>query len=137
MPRGQVYQRKQVEKKQANPIWRGVGCIVMVCVPLITYGLTLLITPLILKSGYAPGEILGRVKFAEWVYHVPILATIALFIAGIDNLWLNAFVFIVIIVLLMGIASVVFTSVLQFGGPPRYGEKDAPPPRVKAKPYKR
>jgi hypothetical protein len=35
------------------------------------------------------------------------------------------------------VMSVIYGYIYTIFGPPRYGPTDAPPPRVKAKPYKR
>jgi hypothetical protein len=120
-----------------NPLWRGIGCILIVLVPLITLGLTAIVTPVLSATGYVPHELMGHVIFPDWVFKVPILNAITAFIASINNLWLDLIIFIVILVILTGISSLIYVSVLQVIGPPRYGEKDAPPSKYKAKEYKR
>jgi hypothetical protein len=129
------YERK--EKPQGNPLWRGVGCILMVALPLITFGLTVLSLPQLVATGLIPIQLEGFVNFPDWVFKVRGLSDIAIFIRGIDNLWLGIIVFFIILILLTGIASLIYVSVLQVIGPPRYSEKDAPPPKYNAKPYKR
>ena len=129
------YERK--EKPQGNPLWRGYGCIVMVALPLITFGLTVLSMAPLIASGLMPMQLLGQVNFPAWVFNVRGLSDAAIFIRGIDNLWLGVIVFFIILLLLIGISSLIYVSVLQTIGPPRYSEKDAPPSRYKAKPYKR
>jgi len=129
------YERK--EKPQANPLWRGVGCIIMVALPLITFGLTVLSMPPLLASGLMPMQLLGQVNFPAWVFKAPGLSDVAIFIRGIDNLWLGVVVFFLILLLLSGISSLIYVSVLQVIGPPRYSEKDAPPTGYKPKAYKR
>ena len=129
------YERK--DKPQANPLWRGYGCIVMVALPLITFGLTVLSMVPLLASGLMPMQLLGQVNFPDWVFKVRGLSDAAIFIRGIDNLWLGLIVFFIILLLLSGISSLVYVSVLQVIGPPRYSEKDAPPSTHKAKPYRR
>jgi hypothetical protein len=129
------YERK--EKPQGNPLWRGVGCIIMVALPLITFGLTVLSMAPLLASGLMPMQLLGNVNFPAWVFKVNGLSNVAIFIRGIDNLWLGIIVFFIILILLTGVASLVYVSVMQFIGPPRYSEKDAPPSTHKAKPYRR
>jgi ABC-type Na+ efflux pump permease subunit len=124
-------------KKAMNPIWRGIGCILIVLVPLISLGLTAILTPLLTTTGYVPRELMGHVIFPDWVSKVPILSAIAAFIASINNLWLSLIIFIVILVILTGISSLIYVSVLQVIGPPRYSETDAPPSKYKAKEYKR
>jgi hypothetical protein len=80
---------------------------------------------------------LGHVNFNDWVFKVPGLSEAASFLRGIDNLWLGVMVYFIILILITGIASLIYVSVLQVIGPPRYSEKDAPPSKYKAKPYKR
>jgi hypothetical protein len=129
------YVRK--EKPQANPLWRGVGCIIMVALPMVTFGLTLLSMPPLIATGLVPLQLEGFVNFPAWVFKVRSLSDVAGFIRGIDNLWLGIIVFFVIMLLLSGIFSLIYVAVLQVIGPPRYSEKDAPPSREKAKPYRR
>jgi hypothetical protein len=125
------------EKKGMNPLWRGIGCILIVIAPIVTYALTAIISPLLAATGYVPLELLGFVEFPEWVSKVPILNNIAGFIGGIHNLYLGITVFITIFVLLTGIFSMIFVALFQAIGPPRYSEIDAPPSRHKAKKYTR
>ena len=134
------YSRSQYERKnkpQQNPLWRGVGCIIMVVLPLLSFGLTLLAIPPVAATGLVPLAMLGQINFPAWVFRTTGLSEIAGFIHGINSLGLGILLFFIILILLSGISSVVYTAVLQVMGPPRYSEKDAPPSTYKAKPYKR
>ena len=131
------YQHKSKERQGLNPIWRGIGCILLVVVPLLSFGLTVILIPFLVATGYVPLELLGRVNFPNWVYRAPVLSIIASLIHGINNLWLGVVVFFVVLLLLTGIFSLIYVTIMQFLGPPRYSEKDAPPSRYKAKEYKR
>jgi hypothetical protein len=129
------YERKG--KPEANPLWRGVGCISMVALPLITFELTVLSIPPLLATGLIPLQLLEQVNFPAWVFRTPGLNDLAIFIRDINNLWLGVIVFFIILLLLTGISSLIYVSVLQVIGPPRYSEIDAPPTGYKAKVYKR
>ena len=131
------YARKSVPRPEANPIWRGIGCILIVVVPVISYALTAILTPLIVATDLVPLELLGHVKFPEWAVKTPILSDITFFISGINGLWLKLIAFFVILLLLTALFSLLYTMVSQLIGPPRYSDKDAPPPKYKAKVYKR
>ena len=131
------YQRKSEKKPEANPIWRGIGCILIVVVPVISYALTAILTPLIVATDLVPLELLGHVKFPEWAVKTPILSDIALFIGGINDLGLKLIAFFVILLLVAAIFSLLYSLVSQVIGPPRYSDKDAPPSKYKAKEYKR
>jgi hypothetical protein len=125
------------KKPEVDPLWRGVGCIIMVALPLITVGLTILSIPKLVATGLVPYQLMGRVIFPIWVFRTPVLSSVAIFIQSINNLWLGLIVFVVILVLISGISSVIYVSVLQVIGPPRYTEQDAPPTGYKPKVYKR
>jgi uncharacterized membrane protein len=130
-------QKREKKRPGMNPIWRGIGCILLVILPLIGYGLTVLLIPILLETGYVPFELQGRVNFPLWFYRLPVLSGMANFIRGINNLYLGIIVFIVVLVLLTGISSLIYVAILQIIGPPRYSELDAPPSKHKVKVYKR
>ena len=125
------------EKPQMNPIWRGVGCILAVVAPLVSFGLTILAIPPLLSTGLVPLELLNPIRFPDWVFNVPVLTDIAAFLGGINSLGLGIITFIVILILLTGIFSLIYVSIIQVIGPPRYSEIDAPPTRHKTKRYTR
>jgi len=137
MGRNNKFQNEGKGKPEANPLWRGVGCISMVVLPLITFELTLLSIPPLVVTGLVPFQLLGQVNFPAWVFRTPGLSDVAIFIRGINNLWLGVILFFIILLLLTGISSLIYVSVLQVIGPPRYSEIDAPPTAYKAKVYKR
>jgi hypothetical protein len=131
------YQRKSEKKPEGNPIWRGIGCILIVVVPVISYALTAIFTPLIVATDLVPLELLGHVKFPEWAVKTPILSDITYFIGGINDLGLKLIAFFFILLLLTAIFSLLYSMVFQLIGPPRYTDKDAPPSTHKGKVYKR
>jgi hypothetical protein len=131
------YQRKSEKKRESSPIWRGVGCILIVVVPLISYGLMIILTPVIKATNLVPYELLGQVKFPAWAVKAPVLSDLTFFIGGINDLWLKVIAFVVILLLLTTISSLIYTMIFQLIGPPRYTDKDAPPAKYKAKVYRR
>lgn len=136
MPRD-FYVQTSAKKRETSPAWRGVGCILMFLLPVVTFGLTYIFSPLVAATGLMPFQVLGHVKFPDWMYRVRVISNIANFIGGINNLWLDVIVFIVILVLLLGIFSLLYTVTMQVIGPPRYTEVDAAPTKYKAKKYTR
>ena len=131
------FKYKGKEKPQQNPLLRGFGCIIMVVLPLFTFGLTVLSIPPLIATRLVPFQLLEQVNFPAWVFRTPGLSDVAIFIRGINNLWLSVIVFFIILMLITGISSLIYVSVLQVIGPPRYSEIDAPPTSYKAKVYKR
>jgi hypothetical protein len=131
------FQQKSPAKRGLHPIWRGIGCILIVVVPLVAYWLTVLSVPSIIATGKVPYALLGRIQFANWTYHTPFIGTIASYIYSINNLWLNIITFFVMVMLLTGVASLLYTMFYSLVGPARYNELDAPPTKHKAKRYTR
>jgi hypothetical protein len=131
------YERKVRRRPGMNPIWRGIGCILMVVVPLISYALMAIFIPPIVATGMVPHELLGRVQFPAWAYTTPVVSSIAGYLDGIDNLWVKLIGFFIVFSLLTGVFSFLYSIVYQLIGPPRYTAVDAPPAKYKPKIYKR
>jgi hypothetical protein len=132
-----VFEPTSKKKKEIAPIWRGIGCILIIFIPALAYGLMVLAVPLIVESGYAPLELLARVHFPAGVYGLPILSPVASFLGGIDYFWIKLIAFFFILIFLAGMFSLVYTSLYQLFGPARYSKIDAPPSSHKPKVYKR
>ena len=131
------YRINKEPKKGMNPIWRGIGCILLVVVPLLAFGLMVLLVPSIIATGKVPYQLVGYVHFPDWAYKVMIISSIARFIGSLNNLWLNIITFFVIILLLTTVASLLYTWMYSLVGPAQYTALDAPPSKHKAKAYKR
>ena len=61
------YPIRSKSKRQMSPIWRGVGCILIVIVPLMSFWLMLLLAPPIIATGLVPYQLLGYIQFPVWV----------------------------------------------------------------------
>jgi len=131
------FEPPSTRKKEIAPIWRGIGCLLMIFIPALAYGLMIMVVPLVVDSGYVPLELLGRAQFPEWVYRMSFLYPVASFLGGIDYLWVKPISFFVILVLLAGIFTLLYTAVYQLVGPARYSKIDVPPSSHKPKVYKR
>jgi hypothetical protein len=131
------YRIKPTPKKTMNPIWRGIGCILIVVVPLMAFGLMILTVPALTASGKVPYQLTGYVQFPEWAYRVIIVKNIALFIGSFKDLWLNTLTFLVMVLILTTVASLIYAWFYSLVGPARYTALDAPPPKHKGKAYKR
>jgi hypothetical protein len=137
MGKYQKFEQKPQKKHELHPVWRGIGCILFVVIPLIAYFLMLLVSPFIIATGYVPYQLLGFVHFPDWMFKTQITSSIALYIGSIENLWANLVIFIVILVLLAGVVWLLYSAIYDLVGPARYTELDAPPSKYKAKKYTR
>lgn len=123
---------------QVHPIWRGIGCLLIVIVPLVSYAGAVLLVNYGLSQGWPlPAEWLGYIKFPSWVWKIPFLASITAPIANYNNLKAILVFFFIVLVMLTGLSSTIYAFVYRGLGPPRYTALDAPPPKHKSKSYKR
>jgi peptidoglycan/LPS O-acetylase OafA/YrhL len=130
--------QKPPRSREAHPIWRGIGCILIVIVPLLSFAGAALLVNYGLSQGWSiPSEWLGNIKFPDWVWKIPFLVSIAGPIASYNNLKAVLAFFVVILVLLMGVYSTLYAIIYRGLGPPRYSALDAPPSGRKVKRYKR
>jgi hypothetical protein len=131
------YQRKSPAKGGLHPIWRGIGCILIIVVPWLAYWLMVVIVPQIIATGKVPYQLLGYIRFPEWAFRYRIIAGLASFFSSLQNPWINMITFFVILLILTSIASLVYATIYKVIGPARYTELDAPPTKYKTKVYKR
>jgi len=137
MAKYQKFQRSTPKKQGLHPIWRGIGCILLVIVPLLSYWLTTIFKPMILATGKVPYQLLGHVVLPDWAYKYRILYGISVYISSINDLGLNVIMFLVIALILTTISSLLYAAMYSVVGPTRYTELDAPPANYKPKVYKR
>jgi len=121
-----------------DPVWRGIGCVLILVFPLISFACAQLLVNAALAHGWAiPNELLGYIKFPDWLVSNPILAVILVPIAGYNNLKAILVLAIVIFVILYSLYSTLYAVLYKTFGPPRYTATDAPPTGRKTKHYKR
>ena len=131
---------KKTEKKVEgpHPIWRGIGCLIIIIVPILSFAAANVTMPYFLNRGLVPAQLLFTPQIPDWLWYVPVLAQIVQFLFGrfaIFAILLLTFMFILIF---GGIFSVIYAFMYRVVSPKRYGRMDAPPPpRVKVKKYRR
>jgi hypothetical protein len=125
------------EVKEVHPVWRGIGCAMMVIVPIVSFLIAKWFVGYALEQGWAiPYQLLGNPVMPPALYQTG-LAPVADFIARQSNLYAVLGVTVLLIVMIGGLISVVWAVFYHFMGPPRYGPLDVEAPRGKVKGYKR
>ncbi len=120
-----------------HPIWRGIGCILIIVVPIIAFGLAEITVQDTWAQQYIPYQLLGNPVMPAWLWKVGTLDPLLGFIQSQENLY-GALVFSVLYLIVLGtMISVANALIYRSVGPPRYGPLDAPPPKVRVKRYKR
>ena len=121
-----------------HPVVRGIGCIMMVVVPILAYGLAIMLVQYGVARGWpVPREWLGRPNIPRFLLGIENLTPLWNFLAAQNNLIANLVFALVLTVLIGGLMSILYGYVYTLFGPPKYGPQDAPPVRVKVKRYKR
>lgn len=132
-------QQPRVKRGQVHPVMRGIGCILMAIVPLISYGTSVLLVKYGVGKGWPiPTEWLGTPAIHPLLWRLVGLRPVWGFLQAQTNLMANLVFTVVLAVLIFGVMSMIYGFTFKLLGPPQYGPTDAPPVRgVKVKRYKR
>jgi hypothetical protein len=132
---------RQAPKRRSygvHPVMRGIGCIMMIVVPILAYGLALFLVDYGIRQGWPiPSTWLQPITIHPLLFRLRGLTPVWNFLLVQDNLMAVMVFTIAIIVVIGGLMSIIFGYLYSLFGPPRYGPLDAPPIRVKVKRYKR
>jgi hypothetical protein len=122
---------------EVHPVWRGIGCILMVLIPLVSIvGAIVLIDEGTKKGWPFPIELMGYPRLPALAYKIPVISDIANPISSVNNLLAIIVFSVVFMILGFGIISLVYSFAYKAMGPSRYTPLDAPEvPRGKR--YKR
>ncbi|HLO30643.1 MAG TPA: hypothetical protein VK249_15975 [Anaerolineales bacterium] len=137
-----TYSRQQKQPKPGelgvHPVMRGIGCIMIVVVPILAYGIAVWLVQYGGSHQWPiPPDWFGPPTFPPLLHKLKGLETILFFLQQQNNLKANVIFAIAITVVIGGIMSMIYGYMYTIFGPPRYGPQDEPPIRVKVKRYKR
>jgi len=134
------YERKEIEpvRGRTHPIWRGIGCIILVLVPILAY----LGAQLILQEGQEnqwvfPPELMGYPQLPAWAFRFATLRPVAEGIAGANNLLITLFLTAILTLLTFGVLALIYSWAYKVVGPSRYSPLDAPEVGRGTKRYRR
>jgi hypothetical protein len=122
-----------------HPAWRGIGCILFLVVPLVSWAAGSLTLDYGLQTGWPiPPDILGNPTLPDWSYELPVISPLAIWFYNQMNIYGIAFFSLLYLIVIGGIVSTVYSMVYRVFGPPRYTAIDEPSPdRQGMKHYKR
>ena len=131
-------ERERAQRGQVHPVMRGIGCVLLVLIPIISYGTAVYLVNYGARSGWPiPPDWLGTPEIYPFLRRFAGLNVILNFLQAQTNLTANLIFAIALTVLLFGILSILYGVIFKMFGPAQYGPTDVPPPRVKVKRYKR
>ena len=125
-------------RNQIPALVRGIGCLTMVIIPILSYGIAVYwIQEGLPGSALIPPNLLGPPNIPPIFFSSPVLARIAGFLQAQNNLSANLIFAVAFAMIIGGVMAVVYGYVYSMFGPSKYGPTDVPPPRVKTKKYTR
>ena len=139
MSKYRSYERKvPPSRNEPHPIWRGIGCLIILIVPVLSFGISTILLQLAPSLGIQlPVELLGRPLMPDFMFQVPGLVRILTWIQSLDNFYAILVGTFSITVILASLLALGYATIYRFIGPPRYSSLDAPSSNIKVKKYKR
>ncbi len=130
--------RAREAKERGSPIWRGIGCLMILFVPVLSYFLaTMLVQVAVDQKWPLPYQLMGYPEVSKDLLKISSLTPLWNFIGAQANLYATLMFTVLFIVGIGALISFGYAMVYRFVGPPRYGPLDAPPPKIRTKAYKR
>lgn len=139
MSKHQSFQKKEfVRPYKIHPIWRGIGFLMMVLVPIMSGAAAVLMKDLGFQLGWGfLYELRGTLRLPEILYTLPIIRNAALWVSSIADFRAVLLFFVLSLIVFSGMMSLLYAMIYRLVGPPQYTPLDAPPAKVKAKKYTR
>lgn len=123
---------------QTPAIWRGIGCILLLVLPLISWALALATIRVALRNGWPlPYQLLGYAELPDWLWSITALWPVLGWISRQPHIYMALVLTALYTIALSGLLSVAYAIIYRIVGPPRYGPLDLPQPQVKVGRYKR
>jgi len=126
---GKYKSRPEIEERpwQIHPIWRGIGCIMIILIPVMAYAGAYMLVEENAKSGWIPESF--------WAPSLMNPVTIPTTSITIPHLFGTLTLTVLLALVGYGVMMVFYALVYSALGPPRLGPLDAPPerPRMKKK----
>jgi hypothetical protein len=124
-------------KKTVNPYMRGIGCLLMVIVPVFSYAVGDYLAKQRFGWQILPEGWYVNMTFPDWIANVSGLNAVAGWLGSIENLPATLAIAMLVTIVVGGILSIIYGYMYNLLTPSKYGPMDVPPPRVKTKKYKR
>lgn len=122
------FRRMEAEPRpwKIHPVWRGIGCLLMILIPIISYAAATLLIDAYKETIPLPPELRASVDLV--------------YFGEVDYFFARLGLVVLLIVIGFGLLSIVYSAIYGLFGPGRYGPLDARPeprkPRRKTKTVK-
>lgn len=136
--RSSAVRREKPVQQGPHFVWRGLGCLMMVIIPIISFAAAYELVNYGLANNWPiPYQLLGTPRLPDLFYKSDVLWMVFGGITEIQHFYAYLSIGILIMILLSGSISVIYAIAYRFMGPSRWGPLDMPPPKFKPKKYTR
>jgi hypothetical protein len=128
MAKYKSYERKEIRRThEIHPIWRGIGCIILIIIPIMAYLATTVLIQQGQKDQWAmPSDLMGHPQLPPWLYQFAFTRQFAAPIASVNNLYALIAGTFLLTILAFGILAVIYGWSYRVVGPSRFTPLDAP-----------
>ena len=109
-----VFEEERKKRGEIHPIWRGIGCVFMILIPILAYAASVTLVRENIKQKWVelPSELLGSITLPTLgkIYYADVVVALAM------------------IFIIFAIFTVAYAIVYRLVGPSFYGPLDALPP---------
>ena len=111
-------QPKQKKSSQVHPVWRGIGCFMMILMPVIAYAAATILIDANLKNHWVtiPADLNQTV-------YIPFLHKL------VPHFYLNLALTVLLVFIGYGVLVSIYSVIYKLSAPPKYGPYDSPPLR--------
>jgi hypothetical protein len=129
---------KEPETKQIHPVWRGIGCLIMILTPIISGAASIVLLDFGRSQKWSfLNQLSAPIRFSDIFYQIHTVKIAANYLSSIHYLQALILFFILFLMVFSGVFAFINALLYRMIGPPRYSPTDAPAPRVKTKRYTR
>ncbi|HAX69063.1 MAG TPA: hypothetical protein PK152_16350 [Anaerolineales bacterium] len=133
-----VVKRTKTRNSEPHFAWRGIGCLMMIVIPIISIAAAVETINFGLENGWAiPFQLLGTPRYPDFFYRSSGLMLVLSPITAIKHFYAYAATSLIYMIFLGGIISVIYSIVYRLAGPSRENPLDVPRPNIRVKRYKR
>jgi hypothetical protein len=133
-------QRRRVTdtEKPLHPVWRGIGCLLILIIPTLSYILATALVQLAVDQNWPmPYQLMGYPVMPVLLWKDVGIVPVLVFIQNQNNLYAILAFTLFFIIFFSTLVSFGYAFIYRFTGPSRYGPLDAPPPKGRVKRYNR
>jgi len=136
--RSNIVKKEKTTVEHPHSIWRGIGCMLMLIIPTVSFALATLLIDYGLDSKWPiPRELLGKLTLPPFIMNSEGLRFVFSPLTQVQHFSAVAITTALIMFLTGGLISLIYAWVYRFTGPARYGPTDVPPSGSKPKKYVR